>query len=125
MRREQHWFTGQGNIVEHMQSLASPSSYVCPDCKGALWEITGSRPARYRCHTGHAFTLSTLYETQFAQSDEALWSALRALQEQELLLYRLADENAAVGDTAAAGERRLQRDRVHERSEVLRRFTTP
>jgi two-component system chemotaxis response regulator CheB len=94
---EQQWFTGKGNVMEHMQNVASPSTYVCLDCKGALWEITDSRPARYRCHTGHGFTLRTLYDTQFAQTDEALWGAVRALQEQELLLDRLLDESASMG----------------------------
>lgn len=119
---EQQWFTGKGNVMEHMRNVASPSTYVCPDCKGALWEITDSRPARYRCHTGHGFTLRTLYDTQFAQTDEALWGAVRALQEQELLLDRLLDESVSMGDPTSADAHRARRAHIRERVEVLRRL---
>ena len=87
--------------MEHMRNVATPSAYVCPDCRGALWEVSGSRPSRFRCHTGHAYTLRTLYDAQFAQTDEALWGAVRALQEQELVLQRLAEEGPADAGQAA------------------------
>lgn len=116
--REQQWFLGEGDTMEHMREAATPSTYVCPDCRGTLWEVSESRPARFRCHTGHAFTLRTLYETQFTQTDEALWGAVRALQEQELLLGRLAEEGA--GDQALAAELQSLRGRAQERAEVLR-----
>jgi two-component system chemotaxis response regulator CheB len=121
---EQQWFLGMGNVMEHMERTASPSTYVCPDCKGSLWEITDSRPVRYRCHTGHAYTLRTLYETQFAQTDEALWNAVRALQEQELLLDRLIAESTATGDTTSGEAQRSMREQVRERAEALRRLAT-
>lgn len=55
-----------------------------------LFELDDKHPVRYRCHTGHAFSLRSLAATQEEATDAALWSALRALQEKEALLRRLA-----------------------------------
>ena len=36
------------------------SSITCPECHGSMQEIVGRELMRYRCHTGHAFTLEAL-----------------------------------------------------------------
>ena len=33
---------------------------TCPECHGAMQEIRDGALVRYRCHTGHAFTLESL-----------------------------------------------------------------
>jgi two-component system, chemotaxis family, protein-glutamate methylesterase/glutaminase len=81
---------GEGDFMEHLEAIAKPSTFVCPDCDGALWEIRDSQPRRFRCHTGHAYTLNSLYNTHSQTTDESLWSALRALQEKEILLKSIA-----------------------------------
>jgi two-component system chemotaxis response regulator CheB len=91
LRHEQDLFLAKGNPMEHLQAMAKPSPFVCPDCQGGLWEVTGANPPRFRCHTGHGYTLSTLQTTQASHSDSALWSAFRALQEEALLLRRMAE----------------------------------
>ena len=35
--------------MEHLNAIAKPSTFVCPDCKGSLWRVDGSRPARFDC----------------------------------------------------------------------------
>ncbi len=87
----------EGDLMQHLHAIAKPSTFVCPDCQGALWEISGSRPPRYRCHIGHAFTLSTLEHAQSDAAEEALWSAIRALEEKKMLLARLAEERRSEG----------------------------
>jgi len=91
----------QGDPMEHLSAIASPSPFVCPDCKGGLWEIRDTQPHRYRCHTGHAYTLRTLYHAQGEETDGALWGALRALQEKELLLRALQVDQREGGDARA------------------------
>ena len=73
-----------------------------PDCHGVLWKIEDSHPARYRCHTGHAFSIRTLEHTQAAASEEALWSSIRALKEREVTLRRLAENACTDGDSKEA-----------------------
>ncbi len=95
-------FTGRGDPIGHLRAIGMPSTFGCPDCKGTLWEIGGANPIRFRCHTGHAYTLETLLEAQSGSTDEALWSALRAVQEKHVLLHQAAQARRAFGDTAQA-----------------------
>ena len=76
--------------MEHLKSFADPSTFACPDCGGTLWEVRQARPTRFRCHTGHAFTLRTLAHTMSGTTEHALQAALRALQEQAILLRKAA-----------------------------------
>jgi len=93
---------GKGDPVEHLKAVARPSPFVCPDCKGGLWQLDGEAPVRYRCHTGHAFTLKTLQHTLTETMDEALWGALRALQEQAVLLDMVALVHRREGEDGEA-----------------------
>ncbi|MBA3597019.1 MAG: chemotaxis protein CheB [Methylibium sp.] len=86
---EQAILLAEGDPMEHLGAIATPSSFVCPDCHGSLWEIVDAQPRRFRCHTGHAFTIRTLQDTLATTSDESLWSARRALQERLLLLREM------------------------------------
>ena len=58
-----------------------PSPFTCPDCGGTLWEIKEGRLVRYRCHVGHGFTADSLRDGMNDEIEEALWSALRAIEE--------------------------------------------
>jgi len=82
-------FLAKGDPMEHLTQLGSPSSYACPECHGGLWEVSGALPRRFRCHTGHGFTLRTLQDTLAEAADESLWKARRALQERLLLLREM------------------------------------
>lgn len=71
--------------------LGRPSHLTCPDCHGTLNEIQNGTLVRYRCHTGHAYsTLSLLAQAKEASGD-ALWSAIRALEERLILLRGLVE----------------------------------
>ncbi|RZI84709.1 MAG: chemotaxis protein CheB [Rubrivivax sp.] len=92
----------KGNAMEQLQAIAQPSPFSCPDCGGGLWEVKQADPPRYRCHTGHAFSLLSLNAAQAVATEEALRSAIRALKEKEALLQRLAETDLAAGDAASA-----------------------
>lgn len=109
---------GEGDPLSHMEALGQPSTFTCPDCGGALWELRDSAPVRYRCHTGHAFTLRTLQHAQSEATDQELWAALRALQEKEFLLRRLA---RAVGtEPGESAHFTARADEIERRAENLR-----
>ena len=81
---------------------AKPTRFTCPSCHGVLFEIPEGHAARFRCHTGHGFTLRSLQHAQAEATDEAVWTAIRALQEKQLLLEALAE---AHGHELGDGER--------------------
>jgi two-component system chemotaxis response regulator CheB len=89
LRREHAVAMGE-HAVENLKTIAKPSVFSCPDCGGVLFELDDPQPVRYRCHTGHAFSIRSLAATQEEVTDAALWSSLRALQEKEGMLRRLA-----------------------------------
>lgn len=76
--------------MEHWSRAGAISPLTCPDCHGALREIQDGNLVRYRCHTGHAFTLEALGAVQEQAWERALNGAYRAQQERALLLRRMA-----------------------------------
>ncbi len=89
LRMEHAIFLGQKKMAD-LATIGDPSGFTCPDCGGALFELMEGGPARYLCHTGHGFSLHSLASAQGEMTEEALWAALRALQEKEGILRRLA-----------------------------------
>lgn len=80
---------GNANM-EHLATIGIPSRFTCPDCGGALFELNEGQPLRFLCHTGHAFSLRSLASIQEQVTDHALWAGLRAMQEKEAILRRVA-----------------------------------
>ena len=101
LRQEQAVSAGD-RPLENLQAIAKPSAFTCPDCGGALFELNDKRPVRYRCHTGHGFTLRSLACLQEEVSDAALWTSLRALQEKQAILRRLAQTQGACAQAQEA-----------------------
>ncbi|KQW54340.1 chemotaxis protein CheB [Variovorax sp. Root411] len=121
LRREYAVGVGE-NAVENLKSIAEPSLFSCPDCGGVLFELNDKRPLRYRCHTGHAFSLRSLAATHEQVADGALWTGLRALQEKEAILRRLAQMHGA-GKPAAASDCLREAEELAQVVEALRKLT--
>src|SRR5205085_4901333 len=73
-----------------MQS-ARPSGFSCPSCQGVLFELDGEPAPRYRCRVGHAWSPATFVAEQTVTVEEALWVALRTLEENAAINLRLAE----------------------------------
>jgi two-component system, chemotaxis family, protein-glutamate methylesterase/glutaminase len=95
------------------------SPITCPECHGAMHEIKDGKLVRYRCHTGHAFTLETLGAIQKEAWERALYGALRAQQERASLVGRLANEAEDRGE-AQAGQLRRRAESYEEGAGLLR-----
>lgn len=74
--------------------LGELSPYNCPHCNGVLWQIEDGPMTRFRCHTGHAYTLQSLNESQDRALDESLFNALRAHSGRATLLRQIAAKSA-------------------------------
>jgi two-component system chemotaxis response regulator CheB len=87
-----------GDKALQRQSMPGPpSAMTCPECGGALWELVEGELLRYRCHVGHSYTSQGLVANQNGALESALWTAVRALEEQAELRRRMA-RRAARGD---------------------------
>ena len=85
-----------------------PSPFTCPDCGGTLWEFKNGELVRYRCHVGHGFSEQSLANQQNEKVEDALWSALRAIEESIELRKRMADRAQTRNLTAVVPS--LERD---------------
>jgi two-component system chemotaxis response regulator CheB len=80
--------TGKSN-PDDLKAIGTLSDLTCPDCGGVIWKIGNEPPLRYRCHTGHAFSAISLEDRQRQESEDALWSVVRGLQERISLTKQL------------------------------------
>ncbi|HYV11643.1 MAG TPA: chemotaxis protein CheB [Pyrinomonadaceae bacterium] len=109
-------------LIASVERLGKISKLTCPDCHGALWEINDEDILRYRCHVGHAFTSEALNEGQTDMLEVALWSAVRALEEQMMLAQRIVVRaRKANHERAAIMFERRAREAEHH-SGVLRQL---
>jgi two-component system chemotaxis response regulator CheB len=67
--------------------LGPPSGYICPDCNGSLVSVSDTN---FRCRVGHAWTPDALLVARDAEVENALWVALRSLQEKARMSRKLA-----------------------------------
>lgn len=91
-----------GATPEALARIARPTALTCPDCGGSLWQIVGSVPPRYRCHTGHAYSIESLHAADREALERALADALRALHEKKILSDELAGYYKEFGDAHSA-----------------------
>jgi two-component system chemotaxis response regulator CheB len=99
----------------------TPSAFACPDCGGVLWELRDGELIRFRCRVGHAFSAETLLATQFDQLEDALWVALRALEESAGLAERMEQHAQSHNHTLTAKRLHEQSEEARQRANVIRR----
>lgn len=97
-----------------------PSAFTCPACGGALWEFKDGERLRYRCHVGHAFTGEGLLDEQDQKLEIALWTAVRALDENAALNRRMAARAADVRLTGLAQTYEHRAATAKEQANVVR-----
>ncbi len=102
-------------------SLSDPTShFVCPECGGSLWEVDEAGLKRYRCFTGHGFTVDTLLAAQNGKLEHALWSAVRVLMERAALHREMAHRTASRGMDASAEKYQERAHQEEQHASVIR-----
>lgn len=117
---ENRFARGVGNM-EQLQKIATPSTFTCPECQGTLWELVEQQSQRFRCHTGHSFTALVLSELQHEKAEDAIWAAVRALQEKERLFTSLAAKATTWQHAGTASEYEQKARQAREQADLLKR----
>lgn len=78
------------------------STFTCPGCGGALWQIDEPQLLQFRCHVGHAYDARVLLAEQTDALEAALWTAVRTFREKAVLTQQLATRERVRGNPAAA-----------------------
>lgn len=102
----------------------TPSGFTCPDCHGALWELSDGELVRYRCRVGHAYSPDTLLALESTAVENALWTAYRALEENAALARRMQRRAAAREQDNLARRFSAQVADLESRAEVIREVLT-
>jgi len=101
----------EGNALQlGVMEMGKVSQYTCPDCHGVLVQIDEGSIVRFRCHTGHAFSLQTLLAEVSESIDKGLWDTIRAIEERVLLLRQMSRKSPGPSPADAASLNRLADD---------------
>jgi two-component system chemotaxis response regulator CheB len=101
-------------------NLGTPSKYTCPECGGNLAQIVEGPIVRFRCHTGHAYSIKSLLTEVNSSVDTSLWSTVRAIEERILILRQLADLAEKNGHHEESARLRAKASQADEKCQPLR-----
>lgn len=88
--------------ISEKDRLGKLAPMSCPECNGPLWEIDTDRIKRYRCHVGHGFTAKALMTSQDMALEQALWAAMRTMEERANLATVMAQNEEKQGRSKSA-----------------------
>lgn len=111
-----------GELIASVEKLGKISKLTCPECQGALWEVHDEQLLRFRCHVGHAFSAESLSDGQAERLEVALWSAVRALEEQMILAKRIVDRARKANHERAARMFERRAEDAERHSGVIRQL---
>jgi two-component system, chemotaxis family, protein-glutamate methylesterase/glutaminase len=105
---------------EMEKEFGLPTSFVCPECNGPLWETKPGASLQFRCHVGHAYSPDSLLADHADGLERALWSAVRTFDERAGLLRRLGKRKY---HSQTIGQKWEARAKEHEQhAEVIRKL---
>ena len=74
-----------------VMQMGELTPFTCPECAGTLVRLVEADMIRFRCHTGHAYTASSLAAEVTESVETKLWQSMRALEEVNMLMNNIAD----------------------------------
>ena len=85
-----------------IMKLGELSPYTCPECHGVLLQLKEGSLLRFRCHTGHAYSLNTLLAEVTQSIEESLWDGIRTIEASEMLMIHTAKHLREMNEHEAA-----------------------
>jgi two-component system, chemotaxis family, protein-glutamate methylesterase/glutaminase len=98
--------------MDDIIKLGPSTPLTCPECHGVLFAMPGGGIPRFRCHTGHAYSIETLVAELGESVEDALWQSLSRIEESMVLLRQFADRGR--GDAEASAIDALVKQRLHD-----------
>ena len=104
-----------------VMKLGQLTPFTCPECHGVLLSLKDGTRARFRCHTGHAFSADALLTAVTENIEDSLWSAIRGVEESVMLLNHLGDHFAELKQTKLAALYFQKAKEAEERTHFVRK----
>ena len=99
-----------------------PTPISCPACGGALWESAESGVVRYACHVGHQYAPDSLLAEHGEAVEQALWTAVRILEQHAELRQRMSARAASAGMSMVAESFADDSRDYHTQAQAIRRL---
>ncbi len=106
-----------------VMELGPVTPFTCPECHGVLVQLMGGGVTRYRCHTGHAFTTTSLLAEVAQGVEDTLWSSIRVLEESVMLMRQMARQARERKDAKSARLLEKKAKEAQQRADVVRAVT--
>ncbi|RYG34686.1 chemotaxis protein CheB, partial [bacterium] len=106
--------------LRNLETQGRPSPFVCPECSGTLFELQEDGYTYYRCHVGHAYSVETLDAKQEEGLEAAMWTALRAIEEHNMLLHRLLERSEGRGMAISVANYRSRLAEGAQKAAIIR-----
>jgi two-component system, chemotaxis family, protein-glutamate methylesterase/glutaminase len=97
------------------------SPFTCPECHGVLSRLHNENIVRYRCHTGHAYSVDALMASITEKIEDSLYSAIRGIDESIFLLNHLGDHFAESNQPKLAALYFKKAKEAKDRSDLVRK----
>ncbi|MCA1816959.1 MAG: chemotaxis protein CheB [Acidobacteria bacterium] len=111
----------EANAIESgVLTLGEPSNFACPECHGVLLKLEDGNNVRFRCHTGHAYSVDSLLAEIGEKTEESLWTTIRSLEEGALFMRRLADHFREQHNDTDAADLLKKADESRRRADLVR-----
>jgi two-component system chemotaxis response regulator CheB len=112
----------EDTFIKGVLEKGTLSALTCPECNGALVQFTEGKIIRYRCHTGHAFTDSSLLAGITKAIEENLWKTLKGLEEAIIILEQTGRQLELDGKEKNAGLFYNKAKQTHDRISEIRKI---
>jgi two-component system, chemotaxis family, protein-glutamate methylesterase/glutaminase len=104
-----------------VMDLGPITPYTCPECHGVLVELKDGGVPRFRCHTGHAYSINNLLADVTEFVEQSLWNSIRVIEESAMLLNHLARHVRQSGvDSSAADIFDKKAEETQKRADTIR-----
>jgi len=110
-------------LEKGIMGLGELTPFTCPECHGVLSRLYNENIVRYRCHTGHAYSVDALMASLTEKVEDALYNAVRGMDETIMLLNHLGDHCAEANQPKLAALYFKKAKQAAERADLVRNAT--
>ena len=103
-----------------IMKLGEFTPFTCPECHGVLTRLMDGQRARFRCHTGHAFSADALLTAVTEDIEDSLYNAIRGVEESVILLNHLGDHFAELNQPKLAAVYFKKAQEAEARAQLVR-----
>jgi two-component system chemotaxis response regulator CheB len=110
----------EGNALAlGVMDLGPLTPYTCPECNGVLVQLKEGGVLRFRCHTGHGYSVNSLLDEVTEAIEGDLYAVMRGMEEAALIMRQMARRLYDEKDEAAAKACEQKAERATQRARMI------